>query len=114
MALSTALAHPPRGMAPGGGALTDTSYYDLLGVASDASAGEIKKAYYKLAVQVHPDKNPDDPEAQVKFQAIGQAYQVLSNEQLRARYDAGGVEGVEGEDFMDSSMLFVMIFGNEK
>ena len=113
-ALSTALAHPPRGMAPGGGAVNDMSYYDLLGVPHDASAAAIKKAYYKLAVQVHPDKNPDDPEAQAKFQAIGQAYQVLSNEQLRARYDARGAEGVEGEEFMDSSMLFVMIFGNEK
>lgn len=112
-ALSTALAHPPRGMAPGGGNVSDTSYYDLLGVPHDASAAAIKKAYYKLAVQVHPDKNPDDPEAQSKFQAIGQAYQVLSNEQLRARYDARGAEAVEGEEFMDSSMLFVMIFGNE-
>ena len=108
------LARPPRGMAPGGGAVSDTSYYELLGVAEDASAAEIKRSYYKLALQVHPDKHPDDPEAQAKFQAIGQAYQVLSNEQLRARYDAGGVEGVEGEDFMDSSMLFVMIFGNDK
>ena len=82
-------------MAPGGGVVSDTSYYELLGVAEDASAAEIKRSYYKLALQVHPDKHPDDPEAQAKFQAIGQAYQVLSNEQLRARYDAGGVEGVE-------------------
>jgi curved DNA-binding protein CbpA len=113
-ALSTALARPPGGMAPGGGAVTDTSYYDLLGVPHDASTAAIKKAYYKLAVQVHPDKNPDDPEAQSKFQAIGQAYQVLSNEQLRKRYDARGAAAVEGEEFMDSSMLFVMIFGNER
>ncbi len=113
-ALSTVLARPPRAMAPGGGAVSDTSYYDLLGVPHDASAAAIKKAYYKLAVQVHPDKNPDDPEAQSKFQAIGQAYQVLSNEQLRKRYDARGAEAVEGEEFMDSSMLFVMIFGNER
>lgn len=67
--LSTALALPRKGMAPGGGLVSDTSYYDLLGVPEDASTAAIKKAYYKLAVKVHPDKNPDDPEAQAKFQA---------------------------------------------
>ena len=100
--------HTPSGRA------VEHEYYDLLGVEPSATAGEIKKAYYRLALQTHPDKHPGDSNAQAKFQAIGQAYQVLSNEQLRARYDARGREAVEGTNFMDSSMLFVMLFGSEK
>jgi hypothetical protein len=109
-ALSTAphLPHQP----PGGS--KEHAYYDLLGVETTATAAQIKKAYYKLALQTHPDKHPGDATALQRFQAIGQAYQVLSNEQLRARYDAEGVEGVEVADFMDSTALFVMLFGSEK
>ena len=92
----------------------ETEYYDILGVPSNATASEIKKAYYLKAKQNHPDRHPDDPEAHAKFQKIGQAYQVLSDEQLRANYDAGGQSGVEGAPKVDSATLFAMIFGSEK
>jgi DnaJ-class molecular chaperone len=66
--------------------VTDLEYYNLLGVPPNASQSEIKKKYYLKAKECHPDKHPNDPEAAAKFQKIGEAYQVLSDEKLRARY----------------------------
>lgn len=65
--------------------VTDLEYYHLLGVPPNASSSEIKKKYYLKAKECHPDKHPNDPEAAAKFQKIGEAYQVLSDEKLRAR-----------------------------
>ena len=94
--------------------VVDTTYYDLLGVKSDASELEIKKAYRKLAITTHPDKNPGDETAHSRFQAIGESYQVLSNEELRKRYDKfGKEEAVPGGGFEDPAEFFGMIFGGE-
>lgn len=92
----------------------DKEYYEALGVATNATAAEIKKAYYLKAKQNHPDRHPNDPQAHEKFQRIGQAYQILSDETLRANYDAGGKDGVEDAPKVDSATLFAMIFGSEK
>jgi DnaJ-domain-containing protein 1 len=92
----------------------DTELYDVLGVSPSSTASEIKKAYYLKAKQNHPDRNPNDPEAHQKFQKIGQAYQILSDEKLRENYDLQGNEGVENVPKMDSSTLYAMIFGSEK
>lgn len=71
-------------------------YYEVLGVAKTATADEIKKAYRKKAIQYHPDKNPGDKEAEEKFKEAAEAYEVLSNEDKRARYDQFGHAGVSG------------------
>ncbi|MEJ2025921.1 MAG: DnaJ domain-containing protein, partial [Limibacillus sp.] len=71
-------------------------YYDILGVSKDASADELKKAYRKLAMKYHPDRNPDDKEAETKFKEAGEAYDVLKDEQKRAAYDRFGHAAVEG------------------
>ncbi|SCU78447.1 LADA_0A05666g1_1 [Lachancea dasiensis] len=92
----------------------DTEYYDLLGIQPDASATEIKKAYRKKAMLTHPDKHPDDPEAQTKFQAVGQAYQVLSDPELRSRYDQFGKEdAIPQQGFEDAGEFFATIFGGD-
>lgn len=92
----------------------DTTYYETLGVKSDASALEIKKQYRKLAVIHHPDKNPGDESANAKFQAIGEAYQILSDPQLREHYDRHGKDSaVPSEGFADPAEFFGMIFGGE-
>jgi molecular chaperone DnaJ len=71
-------------------------YYEVLGVAKGASDDEIKKAYRKLAIKYHPDKNPDDPSAEDKFKEAAEAYEVLSNAEKRQRYDQFGHQGVNG------------------
>ncbi|PKS09914.1 hypothetical protein jhhlp_004537 [Lomentospora prolificans] len=94
--------------------VVDTAYYDLLGVKPEATDIEIKKAYRRLAIIHHPDKNPDDPTASAKFQEIGEAYQVLSEPQLRAAYDKYGKESARpSEGFVDPSEFFTSIFGGD-
>lgn len=94
--------------------VVDTEYYDALGVKPDASELEIKKAYRKLAITTHPDKNPDDESAHARFQAIGEAYQILSNKDSRALYDKYGKEkAMPDSGFEDPSEFFSMIFGGD-
>ncbi len=74
-------------------------FYEVLGVSRNASQEEIKKAYRKLAVQYHPDKNPDDPKAEKKFKECAEAYEVLRDPEKRQRYDRFGHEGMRSSDF---------------
>ncbi|GMP41836.1 hypothetical protein CsSME_00011794 [Camellia sinensis var. sinensis] len=71
----------------GTGFMAARDYYDTLGVNKNATASEIKKAYYGLAKQLHPDTNKHDPEAEKKFQEVQKAYEVLKDEEKRAQYD---------------------------
>lgn len=71
-------------------------YYEVLGVSKSADAKEIKKAYRKLALKYHPDKNPDDKAAEEKFKEAAEAYEVLSSDDKRARYDRFGHQGMGG------------------
>jgi len=89
-----------------------TEYYKRLGVEPDASADDIRKAYRKLAVKYHPDKNPD-PKAQEKFKEISSAYEVLSDPQKKETYDQFGEEGLQGGGFNPSSAssIFEQFFG---
>ncbi|KAK9463257.1 X-domain of DnaJ-containing-domain-containing protein [Lipomyces oligophaga] len=92
----------------------DTTYYDCLGVAPDANALEIKKAYRKKAILLHPDKNPGDETAHAKFQEVGEAYQILSDPDLRKQYDEFGKDqAVPAAGFEDPSEFFTSIFGGE-
>lgn len=75
-------------------------FYDILGLNKRASTHEIKKAYRKLARELHPDKNKDDPEASKKFQDLGAAYEVLSDQSKREKYDQCGEECVKSDSSM--------------
>ncbi|CAB9520117.1 protein DnaJ [Seminavis robusta] len=94
----------------------DRKYYDMLEASTNATQGEIKKAYYKAARKCHPDKNPDDPEAAEKFQQLGHAYQVLSNDQSRAYYDKHGPQDANAAetntDQVDPFVFFNVMFGS--
>ncbi len=74
-------------------------YYGLLGVDRGASAEEIKKSYRKLARQLHPDANPDDPDAEAKFKEVSKAYATLSDNEKRSTYDRYGEEGLGGASY---------------
>jgi molecular chaperone DnaJ len=79
--------------------MVNEDYYSLLGVSKNASQDEIKKAYRKLAVKYHPDKNPDDKEAEDKFKKITEAYDVLSDKEKRKIYDSYGKDGLKGQGY---------------
>ena len=91
----------------------DRELYDVLGVEPEATVAEIKKQYYIKARANHPDRNRDDPDAHKKFQKIGEAYQILSDERLRSAYDSKGKEAVDTQNKMDAGAMYAMIFGNE-
>ncbi len=76
--------------------MSKRDYYEILGVTKGASDDDIKKAYRKLAIKYHPDKNPDDKAAEEKFKEAAEAYEVLSNTEKRQRYDQFGHAGVGG------------------
>ena len=85
-------------------------YYEILGVAKNATEDEIKKAYRKLAIKYHPDKNPGDKEAEEKFKEAAEAYSVLSDSEKRSRYDQFGHSGVDNSGFSASDINFNDIF----
>lgn len=84
--------------------MSKRDYYEILGVGKSASQDEIKKAYRKLAMQYHPDRNPGDKEAEEKFKEAAEAYEVLSNNDKRSKYDRFGHSGMKGgQDFQGFS-----------
>jgi len=82
-------------------------YYEVLGVEKSASADEIKRAYRRLAIKYHPDKNQGDKEAEAKFKECAEAYEVLSDEEKRKQYDQFGHEGLRGAGMHDFSRMNV-------
>lgn len=104
--------------------MTKRDYYEVLGVERGAAPEEIKKAYRKLALQYHPDRNPGDKQAEERFKEVAEAYDVLSDQEKRANYDrfgharpgapgggGGGFEGYPGFDLADALRNFMRDFG---
>ena len=92
--------------------MSKRDYYEVLGIDRNASEQDLKKAYRKMALKYHPDKNPDDPDAEAKFKEAAEAYEVLSNPDKRSRYDRFGHEGVKNGHggFSGSGMSMEDIF----
>lgn len=97
---------------------SNTYYYELLEITQDADSTTIKSAFRKMAMKYHPDRNPDNPEAEAKFKQINEAYTVLSDPQKRASYDRYGPDGVNGGGMGgggfsgDPSDIFGDVFGD--
>ncbi len=92
------------GAAAGGGRVAETAYYSLLGVAPTASQAELKSAYRKLALQLHPDVS-SAPDASERFAAVAAAYDVLSDSESRALYDRYGADGMRGKSGGSAGLL---------
>jgi molecular chaperone DnaJ len=92
--------------------VTKRDYYEILGVARNASDAEIKKAYRQMALKFHPDKNPNNKESEEKFKEAAEAYEVLSNPEKRSRYDQYGHDGMRnnGQGFGGGGMSMEDIF----
>src|SRR5436189_6363322 len=101
--------------------MTKRDYYDVLGLQKGATEEEIKKAYRKLAIKYHPDKNPGDKAAEEQFKELGEAYEALSDPQKRAAYNqyghaafdprARGAGGSRGGGFHDPCDIVREVFG---
>lgn len=103
------------------GQVKDPYYYEALGVEPNADASKIKRQYYLMARKFHPDKNPGDDAAAEKFKLVAEAYQVLSDPDLRVKYDKGGRDVLSGDktsadDFQkpDPSLLLAFLFGSDR
>ena len=100
--------------------MAKVDYYELLGVSKTATDAELKSAFRKLAMKHHPDKNPGDKHAEVRFKELNEAYQVLSDGQKRAAYDRFGHAGVNGQggaggfggQGFDAGDIFNDVFGD--
>ena len=75
--------------------MSDFDYYEVLGVSKNATTDELKRAYRSQAMKYHPDRNPNNPEAEAKFKEINEAYDVLKDEQKRAAYDRYGKQAFQ-------------------
>ena len=103
--------------------MAKNDYYQTLGVQKNASDGDIKKAYRRLAMKYHPDRNPDDKTAESKFKEVKEAYEILSDSQKRTAYDQFGHAGVDqqgmgggtgGFSFDDLGDVFSDFFGGSR
>jgi molecular chaperone DnaJ len=92
--------------------MSKRDYYEILDVPKDASEGDIKKAYRKMALKYHPDKNPDDAEAENKFKEAAEAYEILSDADKRSKYDRFGHDGLKGMPGGGFGMSMDDIFSN--
>jgi molecular chaperone DnaJ len=92
--------------------MTKRDYYEVLGIARNAPADEIKRAYRQLALKHHPDRNPGDKEAEERFKEAAEAYSVLGDLEKRTTYDRFGLDGLRGEGFSGFSGFDASIFGD--
>ncbi|HCX26774.1 MAG TPA: molecular chaperone DnaJ, partial [Cellvibrionales bacterium] len=94
--------------------MSKRDYYEILGVGKQTDPKDIKKAYRRIAMKYHPDRNPDDPDAENKFKEASEAYEILSDQQKRSAYDQHGHAGVDpqmGGGFGGDAGNFSDIFG---